>query len=293
MAITVDEIKAAIDSDSSLVGQILGHIESPALNHFVSKGYIIRNKEQDTNYFNTIKNQVIEQEIPSRIKEVHDKYDEDIFQLTGERKAPTEKTYEFLKRKISDIKSSKIEDSVLKEQLTTLQKQLEEKDKKYKSEMTDLESKYFGREIDFLVSSDLGQINIALPAHLKTDEEKQKYISTQKSMMKRDLLSALTAKKDNDGNVIFYDGEKQLISTTDGKPLKALDIIKERYGYYLAKDDIRQQGGAGTGGNNTPGSNFTSKEQVYKYLESKGIQPLTKQFNDEYAKLIKEHGIIN
>ena len=256
------------------------------------KGYIVRTQSDEQSYLDKFKTQVIEQDIPARIKAVHDQYDNDLFELTGERKAPTEKTYDFVKRKITEIKTSKIEDPVLKEQLQTLQRQLEDKEKVHKKVVDDIESKYFGREIDMLVTSDLSQVNIALPAHLKTDDEKQKYISSQKSLMKKDLLSSFQAKQDNDGNIIFYEGDKQLISNTDGKPLKPLDIIKDKYAFYIAKDEGRQQNGGGTGGNGGQGT-FTTKEEVYKYLETKGIEPLTKQFNDEYAKLVKEHGIIN
>lgn len=254
------------------------------------KGFIVRTQAEEQSYLNTYKTQVIADEIPGKIKEVHDKYDEDLFSLTGKRKNHSEKTYDFVKRVFNELKTSKIEDPVLKEQLTTLQTQLSELDTKHKREVSELETKYFGRELDMLVSTELSNINIALPAHLTSDEDKQKYINTQKSMMKRDMLSALTAKKDNEGNIVFYEGDKQLISTTDGKPLKPADIIKQKYGYYLAKDEGRKQGGAGSGGNGG-GSTFTTKDQVYQSLEARGLKPLTKAFSDEYVKVCKENNI--
>jgi hypothetical protein len=256
------------------------------------KGFVVRSKADEESYLNTYKSQVIEQEIPTRIKEVHDKYDEDLFTLTGERKAPTEKTYDFLKRKISEIKASKIDDPVLKEQLTTLQKTLESKDKEHKTALEKMESDYFKRELNGMVSNALDTVNIAIPAHLKTDEEKQKYVASQKNMMKRDMLDNVTAKKDKDGNVVFYNGEQPLTSTTDGKPLQAIDLIKDRYGFYLAAE-TQKTTGAGTGGNGGADGKFTTKEQVMEHLKAKGLKPLTKAFSDEYGKIIKEQGIMN
>lgn len=256
------------------------------------KGFIVRTKADEESYLNTYKAQVIEQEIPTKIKEVHDKYDEDLLTLTGERKAPTEKTYDFLKRKISEIKASKIEDPVLKEQLVTLQKNLEAKDKEYQTKIQTMESDYFKRELSGMVSNALDLVNIAMPAHLKTDDEKQKYVASQKSMMKRDMMDNVTAKKDKEGNVVFYNGDQPLTSTTDGKPLKAIDIIKDRYAFYLAAE-LPKASGAGTGGNGGSEGKFTTKEQVYQHLEAKGLTPLTKQFSDEYAKIIREQGITN
>lgn len=292
MAITVEEINAAIDNDSALVGQVLGHIEGPAMNYFTQKGYTVRNKDQETSFLDNYKNQLIEQEMPARVKEVHDRYDEDLFNLTGERKQPNEKTYDFLKRKINEIKSSKIEDPVLKEQLLTLQKNLEQQTLNHKGELDKIEKDYFTREVKLMIRSDLNSVNIAIPAHLKTDEEKQKYVTSQRSMIERDMLENIPAKKDKDGNIVFYEGDKPLTSTSDGKPLKASDIIKERYAFYITAG-AQQTTGAGTGGNGGGDQKFTSKQQVYDSLIAKGLQPNTKVFNDEYGKLVKEQGILN
>lgn len=257
-----------------------------------SRGFIVRSADEEKSYLSSYlqRNDIRDSIVSPAIKDLHDRYDNDIFELTGERKGANEKTYDFLKRKITEIKASKIEDPVLKEQLTTLQRSLEDKEKTHKRTVEEIESKYFGREIDLNVSLALDKVNIAVPSQLKTDDEIQTYVNSQKSMMKRDFISSLTAKKDNDGNIVFYEGDKQLISNTDGKPLKASDIISQRYGFYIAKDSGRQQGGAGSGGNGGT-STFTTKEEVFKHLEGKGFKPLTKAFNDEALKIINEHKI--
>lgn len=257
-----------------------------------SRGFIVRSADEEKSFLTSYlqRNDVRDGIVAPAIKDLHDRYDNDIFELTGERKGANEKTYDFLKRKITEIKASKIEDPVLKEQLTTLQRSLEDKEKNHKKVVEDIESKYFGREIDLNVSLALDKVNIAVPAQLKSDDEIQSYVNSQKQMMKRDFLSSLTAKKDNDGNIVFYEGDKQMMSTTDGKPLKASDLIQQRYGYYIAKDSGRQQGGAGSGGNGGQ-STFSTKEEVYNALVARNMKPLTKEFNDEYAKIISEQKI--
>lgn len=42
--------------------------------------------------------------IKSYIREIHNRYDKDLFELTGEKKGPHEKSHEFLKRKFNELK---------------------------------------------------------------------------------------------------------------------------------------------------------------------------------------------
>ena len=110
--------------------------------------------------------------------------------------------------------------------------------------------------------------------------------------MKRDLVENITAKRDKDGNVIFYDGDKPFTSPTDGKPLSATDIVNARFVQYLAADG-RKMSGAGTQFSQDGKPTFSNKQSVYDYLIAKGLTEKTKAFYDEYEKLIKEHGITN
>jgi hypothetical protein len=304
---TLAEIQQAVGANPALLTEIaqgfgkdivpiIGQNEEltkAVLPILTQKGFIVRSKDDDQSFLNSYKTQVIETEIPLKVKEVHDAYDRDFEQLFGEKKQPTEKTYNAFKRKIEEIKSAQISDPVLKEQFKTLQDNLKNKEVEFKNQIGEIEQKYFKRELDMLLVSALNNVNIALPAHLKTDEEKQKYVSSQKSMMKRDMLESLTAKKDNEGNIVFYNGDKPLTSTADGKALQAFDIIKERYDQYLSKEEGSKQHGAGTGKKNAEGKSiYQSKEDVYEAVKAMGFAERTKAFTDEYAKLCTQSGLV-
>jgi hypothetical protein len=254
------------------------------------KGFIVRSQADEQSYLDTQKKAWSNEIIPGRDNEIYTSIENLIFELTQDKKLSNEKASDYLKRKFNDVKNSKIGDPVLKEQLLTLQSQLSEKDTTHKNEIKTLEDKYFTKELDSLFSSDLNLVNIAIPAHLKTDEEKQQFITSQKSMIKRDAMQSLTAERDSEGNIIFKDETgKQLISTKDGKPLKPIDIITNKYAFYLAKDEGRKQGGSGSGSGSGSTGTYTSKEQVYEAVKAQGLEPLTKAFSDEYSKLLKEN----
>lgn len=300
---TVQEIQQAIGANPALVNEIAQNIVLPVLGEneelikaaipsISKKGYKIRTETDEQSFLDSFKNQVIETEIPARIKEVHDRYDADLFELTGKRKQPAEKTYDFLKREITELKNSQIADPVTKERIKALEAQLETKQTEFKKELEAVENKYFKRELEMSIGAALDNVNIALPAQLKTDEEKEKYIKAQRSMMKRDMLE-LVAKKDNEGNIVFYDKEKPLTSNENGKPLTPSDIIKDRYGLYIAKDEGRKMTGAGTGGNNGSGDKaFQNKEAIIAHLTANGVQQGTKDFYTQYEKLCKESGLL-
>jgi hypothetical protein len=298
---TIAEIQQAVGANPALLGEIATTFVPEVMKNpdliksvipvFTQNGYVVRSQADETSYLETYKNTVVEKEIPTRIKQVHDQYDTDIFELTGERKLPNEKTYDFLKRKITEIKNSKVDDPTLRAQLTKLQDDLKAKDTQHAEAISKMESGYFKEQLTSLISTPIDLLDIAIPTHLKTPEEKTKYIETQRRMMKRDMLENITGKKDAQGMIVFYEGETPLTSTADGKPLKAIDIINMRYSSYIAADS-RSQKGAGSGLEMKDGKPvFTTKQQVYDYLVGKGMSDKSKAFTDEYAKLVTEHAL--
>ena len=146
-------------------------------------------------------------------------------------------------------------------------------------------------QLKSVIGSEFNKVTIAVPVHLKTDAEKQNYINKQKSLLEADFLATYTPKEDNEGNIVYYHGDKLMNSTQDGKPLSAEQIISANYSAYFDVSTGRQ-GGAGSGQSGSSGGTFSTTEDVYKHLESKGLVRLTGEFNKEAAKLIKEHGIL-
>jgi hypothetical protein len=122
-------------------------LETPEYQKIVSetlakKDFIVRTKDEETGFLDRFKTDVIEKEIPTRIKAVHDQYDKDIKESFGIDREASEKTYDYLKRaaktKLDELggKVKTLEEQVKKGDPTgAYQKQLEEAEKKYQSEL--------------------------------------------------------------------------------------------------------------------------------------------------------------
>lgn len=286
---SIEEIKAAM-ADETIKGEVLDFILPDAQKHLEGKGHVIRTPEQDEAYY---KNK-FEADVKTVISDLHKKYDDDIFEATGERKQPTQKTYEFLKEKIKALKekASSSGDKVDQDKLNQLQGLLDKANTEKETAVKEIQEKYFKKGVEGTVASQFDQASIETPQHLKTDEEKQTYVSNQKRMLKTDFLMKYTAQEDKDGNPVYYLGETLQSDPKDGSALSAAQIIARDYGQYFIKD-AKKQSGAGTGKGEKPAGGFTTREEVHTYLKAKGLDENTKAYSDELLKLLKEHGVTN
>lgn len=282
-----EEVKALL-GETYTEAQLLEMLEPEAQSHLESKGRIIRTKEEDDSYIGS----QVEAKIKDQVSNIHKRYDDDLFELTGERKAPTEKTYEFVKRKITDLKKSAEGkgEGVDKDKLAELQKALEEAKNDKENSLKEVNEKFFKKVLNTTLSGELDKATIAVPGHLKTDDEKQNFVSIQKRMLVKDFLETYTAKEDEEGNIVYYIGDKIQVDIKDGKPLSASDLIAKNYSHYFVKSE-RQQGGAGTGKNNSEGV-FKTLGDLHDYLVGQGISESSKEYSEKKLKLAKDHGIL-
>jgi hypothetical protein len=283
-----DEIKQIL-GDKADENALLEMLEPEASKYLETKGHIIRTKDQDESYINT----QVEERIKPKISELHKKYDEDFFEILGERKAPNEKTYEFAKRKLAELKESaagKGGDQVLQDKIKQMEISMNEMKANHATELSSIKQKAFQSSLDSKISSFLDSTNIAIPAHLTTDEEKNAFVANQKRMLKADFISTFTAKEDENGNLVFYKGETLQASNKDGKPLTASEIIAANYSTYFAKQQ-NPKGGAGSGQGGNPDKGFATRSEVYEYLKEQGLDENSKEFNDKAVEFIRKYGL--
>jgi len=214
---SIDEIKAAM-ADESIKGEVLEFILPDAQKHLEGKGHVIRTTEQDEAFY---KNK-FEADVKTVISDLHKKYDDDIFEILGERKGPTQKTYEFLKEKLKTAKekASGTGDQVDKDKVTQLQALLDQAITDKDTAVQAIQEKYFKKSIDGVVSGQFDQASIETPLHLKTEEEKQTYVSNQKRMLKNDFLLKYTAKEDAEGLSLGCQLQQDQILHKQGKELR-------------------------------------------------------------------------
>jgi hypothetical protein len=74
------------------------------------KEFVVQDKTEHASYLDRFKSDVIEKELPSRVKAVHDSYDKDTKDLFGVDRDPNEKSYDYLKRaakgKLTELETS-------------------------------------------------------------------------------------------------------------------------------------------------------------------------------------------
>lgn len=307
MGLTKDDVLKEATSNATFKTELLSSFKDDFLAGLKAEGVIIRKPDEEkefiANYEKTVIPEKVNAQIGEKVKAVHEQYDNDLFECTGEKKQPNEKTYDFLKRKISDLKKAKPteENKVILEQLEQAQKELEKrKDYVPKEELTKLQEKYFTDSINNKLSGSLSTKAIAVPAHITEEKAKQEYAASQRSMIQTDFLKRFTAKTDNEGNIVYYEGDKLLTNPHNAKPLTEDEIISKYYPAYFAPE-TKAKTGAGSGKGGAGGTkdvneaSLKSKQEVIDYLKKKfepqGIKQGSKKFNDEYTRIVTDYAI--
>lgn len=298
------EITAAIAAKPELKSGLIGALREDVLAVLKTDG-VYRTKEEEqaflSNYEKTVIPQKVDAEIGNKIRETYDRFDKDIEEVTGLKKGPHEKTYEFNKRVLAKLKADAAAgtggDEVLRQQLEAAQKELEQrKDYVPKSELEKLQEQYFKKDLNARIQSALGKQNIAIPAHITDDAGKKAYLETQSRFIAGDFLSRFTAKTDAEGNVTYFEGDRLLTDPKTAKPLTEQQIIEANYGAYFVPAKAPAKGaGSGKGGGaadtDPAEADLKTKADVNDYLDKKGLVMGDKKRNEEYKRILTEQGI--
>lgn len=148
--------------------EVLKYVESQG-----DVDFIVRTEAEDKTFLENYGKKIEEEQIPSKISELHNRYDEDIFSVTGQRKNPTEKTYEFTKRILGDLKTKAEKAEAIEAEITRLKQQIKEGgNDKLLLDLENMKKAY--KELEETKTSEIKRIN--------TDFEKYK--------IQNELLSA-------------------------------------------------------------------------------------------------------
>lgn len=165
-------------------------------------------------------------------------------------------------------------------------KALEDKIKEQNEAIANKEKALFERTKKATIDAHINALNIAVPAHLKTNDEIEAYRQAQRNLVRASLLG-MKAEETSDGVLAFYGEDGKALADAAGKPLGVDAITKQFYGPLLAPTS-HQQGG--TGSNPTGGSGgkygmpFT---EFQKALAEQGIAQGSDDFNKEFAEYEK------
>jgi hypothetical protein len=217
-SLTIDQVKEAAEKQPEFKNSLLSSFS----NDFIQsppQGVVIRTKEEDQRFLDNHVNTVVDERVSKALQPKVDeqfgqalsKIDAEIFSITGIEKKPNEKTTAYAKRAIEEKRQGG--DPVTKERVRQLEESLNTTKADYEKKLQEKETALFNRELDWQINAELDKANLAFPPHLKTDQEKQAYVKQQKVLIKNGFLSQYQAKKDDQGNIIFYQGDKPELST--------------------------------------------------------------------------------
>lgn len=289
-----DEVKAVI-GDKFNEDQ-LAEMLIPEVTNRLGSTHVIRTKEDDESYVSSKAKELKDAEIGNYTKTIYQGLEDQIKEITGLTKGSNEKATDFNKRVLAELKVKADQatggDEALRQQISTLTASMETLKTEKETEVSSLKDRYFKKQVDGLLSSTLSGVNIALPATLKTDAEKQSFANSQRDLIQTKLSTNYTIKEDNDGNVVFYKGDQLQMSTSNGKPLTASDIITRDFASYIDASS-KQPGGAGSSGGGNSGGNFATKKDVYDHLKANGYEEGSNRLTQAAIKIIKEQGILS
>lgn len=289
------EIKEAAEKQPDLKKEILSSFKDEFIKGVEAEGMIVRTKEQDQTFLDNHVKTVVDAKVAKELQPAVDaefskmmsRIDTEIQQITAIEKTAGEKTTAYAKRALSE--KHKTADPVTKEKIAELENLLSTTKADYEKKLSDAEAKSFTQNIQFQVDADLDKRSFAVPAHLKTDEEKQAFINQQKALLRQGFLSGVTPKKDNEGNIVFYDGDKPLMNIKDGKPKNASDIINEKYSPWFIPEGHKATGTGGGQGGGTGG--FKSKDDIHKHLAAQGVDVKSPAYMEQFEKLTADNKI--
>lgn len=270
------------------------------------KDFIVRTKDEETQFQERFKTDVIEKEIPSKISAVHSQYDKDVEAVTGVKRNQDEKSYEYVKRVLGDLKSQSSDE--LKKEVQDLKKQIAEGDKtgatakalqeaeeKYKTSLAEkdnliksLQEKQSGVERESILTREYAEIKRTFKKDLPPLFDR-----TEKAILADVLSTAVIV----EGKMYVGDGNGGVKKDASFNPIPISAKLKEEFKAVI--DGAAPKGGGGTkgGGSNNDADpskitvdNFEMPETVKNgtelidYMMEQGLKRGTKQFDEIYAK---------
>lgn len=301
MPLTIDQIKEEVGKSPELKTGILGAFKDDFIQTATSDGHVYRSKADDeayhTNRLNSVLPTEVEKKFTEKYRESLNQMDVDIEATTGVKKNPDEKTIDYFKRATAELKKTG-GDHATKARIEQLEKLLKEKEDAFAADKKKWETDTFDRQRTWAVREALNSLQIIVPTTLKTEKEKQEYATKQRGLIERGLLATYSAKLGEDGELTWYEGEKPLLDTKDGKPQKVTDLVRRDYGAWLLPEGKQAAGtgtnGAGAGqagsGGGTGGA-FKTKEDIHKHLAELGMEATSKEYMNELNRLAAESKI--
>lgn len=264
--------------------------------------FIIRTSEEEKTYLDNFKTAEIEKAIAPKISEVHSRYDEDILSVTGLKKKPDEKTYDFNKRVLAELKAKADKLPEFETEIASLKEKVgKNADAKILADLENVRAEFASfktakeSEIEKLRNeTELSRKRAMIEAEMNGFEYDTSIKEGVLKVFKDTAVNALLQSSEfRDGELVFLDdkGNPLRNQATNLKPYTANEIIAERL-----KDIIKQKrvlpGPPNPGDPKLPPKtvpdSVKTKVQLSQYLMGEGMKRGSKEYDDAFSELGKD-----
>lgn len=264
--------------------------------------FIVRGKEEETTYLENFKTAEVEKAIGPRISEVHSRYDEDILGVTGLKKKPDEKTYDFNKRLLADLKAKADKLPTFEQEIASLKEKVgKNADAKILADLENVRTEFATfktakeKELEDLrketeVSRKKALIESEINAYEFDPSIKENVLKVYKETVINGLISGSEFR---DGQLVFLDDKGNPLRNTANNlaAYTPAEIVGERL-----KDVIKQKrviGGPPKPGEpkGTPRSipdTVKTKVELADHLMKEGLKRGSKEYDEAYLEMSKD-----
>lgn len=267
------------------------------------KEFTVQDKAEHVAYLDRYKSDIMEKELPNKVKSIYDGLDKDIKELFGVDRDPNEKTYDYLKR----VGGSKLADSAKKiQELETaiasgkgseaMAARLEQEQAKYKKTIGELNSKVETLERENRTTGKSAEVKLIFGGIERS------FVKTLPPMFVRAknaaLDEAVTLSTYKDGKLYMTNVDGSIRKDNNFAEITVEDFLKAEFKDVIEKQ--QKQGGAGSPPKNDDGTlvdpskltvenfpmqaNIKKKGELTDYMLSLGLKQGSKEFIDIWRK---------
>jgi hypothetical protein len=289
---TATEILEAIGKSPEIKAEVIKGLKPDIIGSAQALGVVIRTPEEDTTYVN---NQVqakadakADELFSSKWRDTLNAQDAEIATLSGIKKNPSEKTTDYLKRAIGELRT-KGGDPDLVARIKELERINNEKEAEYTNKLKEKDTQLFQTLVDTQYETGIADRSFVIPQSITKDEDKQRYVAQQKEALRALYKTTVTPKQTKDG-LHYYKGE-QLLTDDKGQPLSAGAVLEKEFGMWFLPKGHQQGGSGGIPPGGGAGGKFQNKKEIHEHLAKKGLDVYSQEYATELEKLAKDNNI--
>lgn len=267
--------------------------------------FVVFEKPEHETYLEKYAKTKVEEAQTDITRSIHTQYDDDLNDIFGERKQPNEKTYNFLKRKFSELKESAGQSEPLKakikemeeklksgagdEQLKSELEQVREEYKKEKAQWGEKEKEWEQRTVNFQLSTEIdkGMAGLKFDSNIPEAARMALIDRTKADIMKMAVIA--------DGKLVFKDADGKTMLDSNLDPVTAEGMLSKQLEAILdttvKKETPKAKETEGEDGKTKitlENPNAQSREEVTKYLKESGLANGSKEYIEAYKEFTKD-----